>query len=49
MSVPARRSLAAYDRTWLRGDVMAGITLAAYLLPSARKASQRSVPSGLNR
>jgi sulfate permease, SulP family len=23
-----------YDRTWLRGDVIAGITLAAYLLPA---------------
>jgi SulP family sulfate permease len=35
MTIPARAWLAAYDRTWLRGDVMAGITLAAYLLPSA--------------
>ena len=35
MTVPARAWLAAYDRTWFRGDVMAGITLAAYLLPSA--------------
>ena len=35
MTVPARAWLAAYDRTWLRGDVVAGITLAAYLLPSA--------------
>ena len=35
MTVPARAWLATYDRTWLRGDVMAGITLAAYLLPSA--------------
>ena len=35
MAIPARTWLAAYDRTWLRGDVMAGITLAAYLLPSA--------------
>src|SRR5512144_2256664 len=33
--IPARAWLSAYDRTWLRGDVMAGITLAAYLLPSA--------------
>lgn len=24
-----------YDRSWLRGDLVAGITLAAYLLPSA--------------
>ena len=35
MTVPARAWLATYDRAWLRGDVMAGITLAAYLLPSA--------------
>ncbi len=35
MAIPARVWLAAYDRTWLRGDVMAGITLAAYLLPAA--------------
>jgi hypothetical protein len=35
MIIPARAWLATYDRTWLRGDVMAGITLAAYLLPSA--------------
>src|SRR5512143_2513785 len=26
--------LRSYDRAWLRGDVVAGITLAAYLLPS---------------
>ena len=25
----------SYDRTWLRADVMAGVTLAAYLLPAA--------------
>src|SRR4029450_12025497 len=35
MLIPARVWLATYDRTWLRGDVMAGVTLAAYLLPSA--------------
>ena len=34
MAVPARAWLATYDRTWLRGDVMAGVTLAAYLLPA---------------
>jgi hypothetical protein len=33
--MPAREWLASYDRTWLRGDVVAGVTLAAYLLPSA--------------
>ncbi len=26
--------LRSYDKTWLRGDVVAGVTLAAYLLPS---------------
>jgi len=35
MVFPARLWLASYDRTWLRGDVMAGVTLAAYLLPAA--------------
>jgi len=34
MAIAARAWLASYDRTWLRGDVMAGITLAAYLLPA---------------
>src|SRR5262252_5603300 len=32
--IPAFNWLRAYDRTWLRGDVFAGITLAAYLLPA---------------
>src|SRR6187549_293342 len=31
----ARKWLATYDRAWLRGDLMAGVTLAAYLLPAA--------------
>jgi high affinity sulfate transporter 1 len=35
MVMPARAWLASYDRTWLRGDVAAGVTLAAYLLPAA--------------
>jgi SulP family sulfate permease len=35
VAVPAGAWLRSYDRTWLRGDVAAGITLAAYLLPSA--------------
>ena len=35
MTIPARAWLATYNRTWLRGDLIAGITLAAYLLPSA--------------
>ena len=33
--IPALTWLRAYDRTWLRGDLLAGITLAAYLLPAA--------------
>jgi len=33
--VPALTWLRNYDRSWLRGDVLAGITLAAYLLPAA--------------
>src|SRR4030095_3203189 len=33
--IPALTWLRAYDRTWLRGDVVAGVTLAAYLLPAA--------------
>ena len=32
--LPALDWLRRYDRTWLRGDVVAGITLAAYLLPA---------------
>ena len=32
--LPALGWLRAYDRSWLRGDVVAGITLAAYLLPA---------------
>ena len=31
----ARAWIASYDRAWLRGDIVAGITLAAYLLPAA--------------
>jgi len=33
--IPAFTWLRVYDRSWLRGDVLAGITLAAYLLPAA--------------
>lgn len=33
--IPALRWLPAYERPWLRGDLVAGITLAAYLLPAA--------------
>src|SRR5206468_4109890 len=32
--LPALDWLRRYDRTWLRGDIVAGITLAAYLLPA---------------
>jgi high affinity sulfate transporter 1 len=35
MMLPARAWLRNYDTSWLRGDVVAGVTLAAYLLPSA--------------
>src|SRR5436190_2669907 len=31
---PAARWLRNYDRSWLRGDVAAGVSLAAYLLPA---------------
>ena len=34
VSVPAVTWLRAYQRGWLRHDVAAGITLAAYLLPA---------------
>jgi len=33
--LPVLQWLRGYERTWLRGDVVAGITLAAYLLPAA--------------
>src|SRR5512134_1169119 len=33
--IPALKWLRVYDRKWLRGDLVAGITLAAYLLPAA--------------
>jgi sulfate permease, SulP family len=35
LSIPAFRWLRDYDRGWLRGDMVAGITLAAYVLPAA--------------
>lgn len=35
LTVPALKWLWAYDRSWLGADLMAGITLAAYLLPAA--------------
>lgn len=33
--IPALNWLRAYDSGWLRGDLLAGITLAAYVLPAA--------------
>src|SRR5512134_2882480 len=33
--IPALKWLRVYDRKWLRGDLVAGITLAAYLIPAA--------------
>jgi len=33
--LPALAWLREYDRSWLRGDIVASITLAAYLLPAA--------------
>jgi len=35
LPLPALTWLRAYHKTWLRGDLVAGITLAAYLLPAA--------------
>ena len=32
--IPALNWLRTYDRSWLRGDLIAGLTLAAYLLPA---------------
>jgi high affinity sulfate transporter 1 len=32
--IPALSWLRTYDRTWLQGDLVAGVTLAAYLLPA---------------
>jgi SulP family sulfate permease len=33
--MPALARLRSYDRTWILGDVVAGITCAAYLPPAA--------------
>jgi high affinity sulfate transporter 1 len=33
--IAARTWLTSYEPTWLRGDIAAGVTLAAYLLPAA--------------
>jgi high affinity sulfate transporter 1 len=34
-ALPALTWLRSYDKSWLRGDILAAITLAAYLLPAA--------------
>jgi len=34
LCLPVREWLAAYDLSWLRGDLIASVTLAAYLIPS---------------
>ncbi|HON73923.1 MAG TPA: SulP family inorganic anion transporter, partial [Dermatophilaceae bacterium] len=31
--LPGLASMTAYERPWLRGDLVAGITVAAYLIP----------------
>jgi hypothetical protein len=33
--IPAFTSLRVYNRSWLRSDVLTGITLAAHLIPAA--------------
>jgi high affinity sulfate transporter 1 len=44
--MPAARWLRSYDPAWLRGDLAAGVTLAAYLLPAALgDASLAGLPS----
>src|SRR5690242_7203404 len=35
MAIPAAAWLGAYDRRFVRADLVAGVTLAAYILPSA--------------
>src|SRR5258705_11084102 len=45
--LPALSWLRAYERGWLRGDVVAGVTLAAYLLPAGLgDASLANLPPG---
>ena len=43
MMISARAWLPSYDRAWLRGDLAAGITLAAYLLPGAAEVPEPRV------
>jgi sulfate permease, SulP family len=33
LQMPGLKRLLSYQRTWLRGDVLAGVTVAAYLIP----------------
>src|SRR5213078_3009461 len=43
--IPALAWLRTYDRSWLRGDLIAGLTLAAYMIPAAiGDASLASLP-----
>ena len=35
MNLPIFRTLAGYDRSWFRGDVIAGLTVWAVLVPEA--------------
>lgn len=35
LTLPAREWLRSYDRSWLMADLIAGVTLGAYLLPAA--------------
>ena len=44
--IPALTWLRSYQRSWLQGDLLAGVTLAAYLLPAALgDASLANLPS----
>ena len=46
LTLPALSWLRAYDRSWLRADVVAGVTLAAYLIPAGLgDASLANLPS----
>lgn len=38
--LPGADRLASYERSWLRGDVLAGVTVAAYLLPQVMAYSE---------
>ena len=39
-TVPGLLSLRHYDRGWLRGDLLAGVTVAAYLIPQVMAYAQ---------